>query len=264
MVNKRGVVLHWGVVIFIIGFIIFIGATASTTPSQPKGQWQVDFLKDNYLPAKQALLENAITARMIGFQVIEEVALSGGFIASDIVSSSCGKVQDFFLWNSPAERCFPDVSGTILKKATSIAEEQGFSYSGLTFEKGAFSGEGLRKDIVSPHGIYSYIDGFSVLLPYDLGEYDLLFQQAEDLLISCQEEVELQKCLVGKKQDYWHFFSCDSEKYVEDARKVPFCVVSPNLYPLPAGGQAKKLVIYQFALDFTPTTPVSGDSTPSS
>jgi hypothetical protein len=88
---------------------------------------------------------------------------------------------------------------------------------------------------------YTIKPNFRVNIDYSFDEYEQLQFEADFLLNKCKNDAALQNCLNSKPSN-WKFSDCDNENFVENDRKVPFCVISTGNLP----------VTYKLGLDFTP------------
>lgn len=234
--NKQGaLILHWTIfgILAAIGFF-FILTIKTDLAGGVKGEWQIDFLKNNYLEAEKELLKTNIDARKIGLEIARELALKGGYI--DTVSE-CGNLGDVPLWNKAKKDCFPDISETLQSLAIKkLKDETGKEFTEVGFAGILFMGQGEEKKVISEVGVYKYHDSFAANLGYSFDEYDILESEARAMLIKCIPAGNLASCL--SFPDNWHIESCTSPGSIS-GRQIPFCVTSVEG------------IEYKFGLDFT-------------
>ncbi|MBU0727480.1 hypothetical protein KKA95_02240, partial [Patescibacteria group bacterium] len=259
--NKKGTLMY----LIFLGLLIAIGALFLLRDEieieiKVKGEWQVDFLKENYFEAQKDLLRIDIVAKNIGTEIAFTLANKGGFTQN----SECGQTNDLNLWNNQQQWCLP----TITENVITLSQEKfpsrlpNLIFSEYGFNENLFWGKGEKATIVSEQGTYIYDTSFAVNLGYSFEEYLTLQTRAQRLVSRCRNDNDLHTCLNQEKPDYWKYTSCTEEQFSEDNRKVPFCVQSPNLAVLPVGTflTIPTPITYPFALDFTPTTTFSVES----
>ena len=148
--NKKAALFHWIIFGLLAGFAVVLFFSKITNVGiEIKGQWQTDFLKDNYLKAEKVILENEIVAKNIASEIALDVASNGGF--SPGTASSCGQVQNANVWYKEGTWCLPDVD-----KAVSALSKQKFTqrlaqrpFSNLTYIGTFFLAEGTKETISS-------------------------------------------------------------------------------------------------------------------
>lgn len=250
--NKKATLIHWIILGVLIALgVFFLTSKWSNVGIEVKGQWQLDFLEQNYLEAKKEQLKTVIIAKEIVSEIALELSSQGGFIAD----SPCGKLGEVQLWNQPGEYCFPDLSKNVAELADQKFKEKlpQKQFSNFKFKNNYLLADGKEEKILSPVGIYNYNSGFAVNLDYSFEEYSLLRSQAQNLVESCKNQKEFLSCLDQQKQAYWHYSSCEKEQKPSSAeRTIPFCIESPNLGKVSLVNNSKKIVQYFLALDFTP------------
>lgn len=237
MPDKKGSLLHWT----LFGFLIALGIIFFISPpdmeAKEKGQWQLTFLKENYLEAGKELLKLDIIARKLGREIAAEFAEKGGYLQA----SPCGSFNKLPLWNKGSKSCFPQVKEEAAELAQmKLKEELEREFEELSFRENFFLGKGGRKTISSKVGDYTYDYAFLVDLGYSFDEYQELEEKSRGLILRCNPETDLKKCL-SVLPEKWHIGSCRERKEAPAGREIPFCVESAS-----AAGME-----YKFALDFT-------------
>ncbi len=250
--NKKATLIHWIILGVLIALgVFFLASKWSNVGIEVKGQWQLDFLEQNYLEAKKEQLKTVIIAKEIVSEIALELSSQGGFIAD----SPCGKLGEVQLWNQPGEYCFPNLPKNVAELADQKFKERlpPKQFSDFRFKNNFFLASGKEENILSKVGIYKYNSGFALNLGYSFAEYDLLKSQAQNLVESCKNQKEFLSCLEQQKQTYWHYSSCEKEQKPSSAERIiSFCIESPNLGKVRVGNNSKKAVQYHLALDFTP------------
>ncbi|HLD72103.1 MAG TPA: hypothetical protein VJA23_00810 [Candidatus Nanoarchaeia archaeon] len=256
--NKKATMIHWIILGVLIALgVFFLASKWSNVGIEVKGQWQLDFLEQNYLEAKKEQLKTEIVAREIVSEIALKLASQSGFIED----SPCGKVSgsgpvlDYNLWNKAEENCFPDIIKNVAELADQKFKEKlpQKEYSDFKFKNNFFLATGKNQATVSKVGTYGYNSDLALNLGYSFEEYDLLKSQAQILINSCKNQKELLSCLDQQKQVYWHYSSCEKEQKPSSAERIiSFCVESPNLGTVQAGNNSKKIIQYHIVLDFTP------------
>jgi len=254
--NKKGAILHWTFAIFLVAIILFLSLQGrQENVSLVKGEWQVEFLQDNYFQAERELLEIDAIAKEVGISVIGEIASNGGYLES----SSCGNVNGVALWKKD---CLLGYDGATVTLAETLLEQQlpEIEFSEVGFTNGLFWAKGPEQNVSTEDNSYFYKASFAIPFDYNLNEeYNQLQQDAFTLVAKCQAAENLQECLNEEKLLYWEVGNCNGD-YIEIDRKVVFCASSPFSVRLPFGSgtyRSFQHLEYQFALDFTPTTPFS-------
>jgi len=258
--NKKGTLVHWIILGLLVALgIFFLMSEKSKFGIDVKGEWQLDFLKENFLEAEKKLLQTDSIVKNIGTGFALDLAENGGF--EEGTGSDCGEYNGINTWNKKNKWCFTyqNLSQMVVSMAGErLSEKLPQNFSEININGFFLTGKGKQDNIVTKNARYSYDTSFAVNLGYSFEEYALLEQEAHRLVTNCQNEKELKDCLDQLKLNYWKYSSCDAEEesYSESLRKVLFCVVSPNLAYLPVGGSSEqKLINYKLALDFTPTKP---------
>ncbi len=250
--NKKATLIHWIILGVLIALgVFFLASKWSNVGIEVKGQWQLDFLEQNYLEAKKEQLKTEIVAKEIASKIALELSSQGGFIKD----SSCGKIKDFNLWNKAEENCFPDIPKNVAELADQKFKEKlpKKEFSDFKFKDNFFLATGKNQETVSKVGTYQYSSDLALNLGYSFEEYDLLKSQAQILINCCKNQKDLWPCLDQQKQTYWHYSSCEKEpKPSSEERWVAFCIESPNLGKVKVGDNPKQVVQYFFSLDFTP------------
>lgn len=245
IVNKRGAILHWILFGVLLAFgVFFLASKTEFISIQPKAEWQLNFLQQNYLEAEKWILKTNIIARAEGIEIARELAQQGGFAAA--VPSECGTVENNNLWNKGEENCFPDVSAAAVELARSKLNSQfpGKTFTAMGFKDTFFYGKGPKESIGTKDAFYTFENSFYVNIGYSFSEYNQIQQEAQSLLAICTENIAA--CLTEKKPAHWHYRSCTDEPEIPtDATEMVFCVESPGEYKIDG-----KRVEYMLALDF--------------
>lgn len=250
--SKKGMIMHWMVFFVFAAFLTFVALSSkSHITTKVSGEWQTQFLRENYLKAETDLLEIDALALKAGYSAIFETAGNGGYGEEKV--SECGEVDGIALWNKKDQWCVPDgVSRAEILVEEMFGEE---TLSEVHFSSGFLKGKGEKKEIVSEVGSYSYERSFSVRVGYSFEEYEQVGKQALRLINHCKGADDLGLCIEREKQKGWNVGLCSDDLSLNTGRVVVFCVDSPEETYLPKGeGRERKreLVRYQFALDFTP------------
>ena len=240
LTDKKGSYFHW-IVLFglmsAVAIFLFFGRTEIVSGPSVKGEWQLDFLKNNYLPAEKDLLDYDIAARKIGRETIAEIAQNGGYSSGE--TSACGKNSDNVnFWNDADTVCFPQAQ----EPAESLALEKinkkfpDNEFSSVMFTEKLFLGNGQKNEITADNAKYIYDTGFAVDVGYSFAEYETLKSEAAILIGLCWDAENLKDCL-DENKGLWKYSSCNLENYRGENRKVSFCY-------------DRNGIEYRFALDF--------------
>ncbi|MBI2665533.1 hypothetical protein HYX12_02860 [Candidatus Woesearchaeota archaeon] len=239
--------------------------------SNIKGEWQTNFLRENFLEAQKILVKNNALARTVGREVILELAAQGGFVPGD--SSECGILGTSNVWNKEEQWCLPDLKDNIaqLGKNKLDLALPGNEFFEISMDGTFFTANGPMREVKSKIGTYRFNDSFAVDLGYSFDEYSVLQQTASRLVADCRNIKKLKECLDAKKLEYWKYSSCNPEQELFPVlgRKISFCVTSPSLYTIPfektSDSTSSKTTLsyvslsYSFALDFTSSQPFAVD-----
>lgn len=246
ILNKRGAILHWILFGVLLAFgVFFLASKTGFISIQPKAEWQLNFLQQNYLEAEKWILKTNIIARAEGIEIAQELAQQGGFAVN--TPSGCGTLENNNLWNKDDKNCFPDVSTAAVELAKSKLNSQfpGKTFSSVGFRDTFFYGKGPKESIGTKDAFYTFENSFYVNIGYSFSEYTQIKQEAQSLLALCKENTAA--CLKEKKPPHWHYRSCTSEPMIPaDVTELVFCVESPAQYKI-----NDKRVEYMLALDFT-------------
>lgn len=264
MKSKQGALFHWitaGVLLAIGLFMLFNYDPDIRT--KIKGEWQLEFLQNYYVPAEEKLLQIEQTALEAGTETILALAKNGGFAAD----SECGSSNGVHYWNTEETFCFlkitEEVNGAfnaIFIKEYGGDEPYTISYQGQELVGGAVTeiviSDGANSYTVAPH--------FRANLNYRFDEYFQLQNEAAGLVNVCKWKGDLKGCLQEHKPEHWKFSDCDNPAFKEDGRKVTFCVESPGKYSVFKEGKEINIQ-YKLGLDFIPSpaefmAPGSGNS----
>ena len=241
--DKKGALWVWVTVFGILLALafFFMSQLDVDVGLKEKGEWQIDFLKDVYLPTETELLKVDLAAKEAGLKVALELANNGGYTKT----SPCGAVGGINLWNEKEKLCLPKISDsfTILfnKHLTIILPDN--NYSSVNYENSYIFARGKEVEISSSRNNfkrYIYDNSFSVNIGYNFEEYEQVMLKAIELVKTCAGNQTLITCLKEEREDSWNDISCNGDNF-EDEKKVRFCVSS--LYDTE--------VNYKFALDFS-------------
>ncbi len=249
--NRKGGILHWGVLLIMAGLIVFLAlSTKGSVTSGVKGEWVVAFLKEGYFEAQKVLLKNDIVAKNVGQEIAVDLAANGGFPPE--TSSECGRSKGRNFWNKEEQWCLPDVKNAVITQAKEKLASRlaGKTFTDIGYSGTFFFGKGSAETIKTSSGTYTFENGFSADLDYSFTEYDQLTAEAQRLVKACRNKRNLQECANGARDVGWKYASCDEEEFLSEGRRIPFCVLS-------SATQLPPLVLYLFTLDFTPTEPFS-------
>lgn len=267
--NKKGTLIHWIIFGVLAALGLFIASTTNINLKTTgiKGEWQLQFLKENYLAAEKEELRLNLLAKELGRTIAQELAFNGGFKTS----SDCGIVDGIPLWNFEERWCVvePDrnVKASFLEKKRSgipmemqDIEEVGIDNSGdsdaadNSDDSSVFFGKGVQKTVKGAVGTYTYPITFSISLGYSFTEYTDLQNEARNLVQNCRNKKELLGCLATWAQQTanprWNLGLCGERLTTVTKRTLPFCVESPRGTVF-----AGKPLQYQIGLDFTPVEP---------
>jgi hypothetical protein len=259
--NQKGAMFHWIFFIVLLALaVFFMYNNKDVLNVGVKGEWSTDFLTENYLPAKKILLENNVLAKETATETFFELAGNGGF--SKDTSSECGKYGGANLWNEKNNNCFPNVGDSFsLAMSKNLQLKSNKAFWNVMFNENFISGKGDTNVIIDGDNEYRFNDGFATQLFYKMEDYDTLFGRTVELLSKCDQAASadlLKNCLDTEKPTSWEYGDCQNPNYVEQDRKIKFCAISPyNIYLTNSASGQKELVIYNFALDFTPTEAIS-------
>ena len=247
--NKKAALFHWILFGVLGSLVLFYILTAKIdTGSLVKGEWQLQFLKENYLEAEKDLLKLNIAAQKVGRETALELAKNGGYPPGKI--SECGVVGTapaVPLWNAGTKWCFPDITKNVEEVAKGkFSTERPQPPTTITTSGTFFRGKGEKKTIPGSDGVssYTYEQAFSVDVGYSFDEYVTIEQQATALVMKCHAEPDLAKCLQREKPQWWKYGPCDQQSAQPPAtRRLVFCVEGTVLSGVP--------LLYQLGLDFS-------------
>ena len=247
MKSKKGALFHWiGIV------VIFALAFAVLSPVEfgvkPKGTWQLDFLQHNFVEAEKQLTDYDQIALEIGRKTVLSLASTGGFADTP----SCGFVAGVTYWNKGTDFCFLNVDKEVNEQFTALYKKYDKDTSFILSRQGKeLIGKTDREVLLGQkdNQYYALNSGFRVNVNYDFDEYFKLQDEAKKLVDECKSAPQLQDCLEKVKSSYWKFSNCEAEQFVEEEKKVAFCIESPQEYTVFENGQFIP-VQYKVGLDF--------------
>jgi hypothetical protein len=221
--GKKATVLHWivllGVMVAMAAF--FIASPKNEVAKGLKGEWQLDFLEQNYLEAQKEQLGMEIIARKIVLDSFSQVAQGQ-------VSSDCGFVGEIPLWNNGDTWCFPKVQAELSAKAKIKLQQELPEYD-FTIEvlPARIVGTSKIRNVTSKIGVYRYIPTFS--FPIEFTEFSLATQNAKVVRGACQEDVNLANCLGSNLPAEWNIGGCGENQAIT-SREVVFCANNKYLF----------------------------------
>jgi len=255
--NRKGMVFFWILLVILLGVGISLMVNYTFQAGETKGVWALSFIRATQEAEKDLLVIDS-KAQKVAENVSKEV--SSQVFKEDL---GCGKAQEVPLWNKKERFCSLQIEEKFAQKFNSLLDPQDiFNYT-LFFQgqeligktsvykavtpatKGIIPTEGRSAGLltfyeaylIKPFDLrYDYNPSFRVKVNLSLPYYVELERQARLLVRTCQSEIDLKTCLNGNKNDTWKYGRCGKEEYLQDGRKVVFCV------------KEKKI---NFALDFT-------------
>ena len=246
--DKKGLILHLVLLGLLMGIgIVFLLGGFFNFGGDVKGQWQLDFLKNNYLEAQKELLKDDVIIKQVGLETARELAANGGYLPGE--ESNCGKEGDAQVWFKEGKSCFQGVKDAVAELAKKKLDQKmpGYGYSDINFNGPFLSGKGKKGEIGTELATYTFDTDFSVYLGYSFDDYRKIQEEGLRLVSACHGEEKLKECLDKTKFDYWSYGSCGSEKFPDSNSKIiKFCVTSPGLYYI-----GNELASYQVAFDFS-------------
>ena len=239
--NKKGAVFHWIVFGILAALAIFLMSTkTSFVTTELKGDWQMDFLKNNYLEAEKAKLKTTIAAQEIGKKTAIELGKKGGHL----IASPCGQHQGKNLWNGPGQACFPNINESLEKYAIQEFQAKGKKMFNISYADDDFLGTGEEKTIKTSNANYTYKEEFIINIKYSFDDYKEIIKQAQILLTKCKPQENLQACI--KLPNEWKIGNCQTSQAIS-GRILSFCVKATS----------ELAIEHHFALDFTSNQQVS-------
>ncbi len=253
--------IHWIIFGVLAAFGLFIASTANVNLKTTgiKGEWQLQFLKENYLAAEKEELRLNLLSKELGREIARELAINGGFK----IGSGCGVTDGGTpLWNFQERWCSVEPEENVKalfleKKRSGIPMEiQDIEEVGIVEvdDSSVFFGKGVQKIVKSAIGTYTYPLTFSIDLGYSFAEYTDLQKEAIALVQNCRNKKDLLGCLAAWAQQTanprWNLGLCGERLTTITKRTLPFCVESPRGTVF--GGVPLQ---YQIGLDFTPVEP---------
>jgi len=287
--NKKGTILHWIVFGLLAAIGLFFLLSVKATINLDKGANQLEFL-EFYQEVKVVQLHFDELMQGLAVDSVLELADQGGFFEN----STCGKLDDYQLWNLRDQYCYPGGQEDyylLFNKNLEINKESLFTNNSFFLEKNytyynyrnilvakrvtvtvpevsyneyqyfdkTFSGKTnqiLEFETADKNFKYSEEASFALNFGYDLGsEYQQLGSEIYLLIETCRNRENLKECLDSEIPTYWHYTSCDAGSYEEDSRMVKFCINSPNGVSVYDYGRGIVPIEYKLALDFTPLKP---------
>ncbi len=263
--NRKGTVMY----LIFLGILIGIGAffilrSDAMVDVKVKGEWQLDFLQENFLVAERQLIQTDSSIKNIGSQLALDLANNGGFKPDTV--SNCGQYAGVNLWNNGNRWCsnYQDILQLMINLTEEKLIEQfpNKTFFNIGIDGFFLVGQGNPEIIRTENAKYTYLSNFAINLGYPFDEYLIIQNSARELLSRCKNENDLKSCLNSAKPTYWKYTSCEEEQYPPLGRTIPFCVNSPNLALLPLGNffvQPEIPLTYSLALDFSSSTIFSID-----
>ncbi len=247
--NKRGAVLFF--ILFGVAAAVglfFMLTFDSSSFVQTKGTWPLSFLR-----ATQQTEENLLGIDGIAVQSAREAAevTISTQLAQD---AGCGMYEKIVLWNIPAGFCNLNVEEIFkITLQTKLKQRTNITYDEIVLAEGFLAGKtAQRKTITSSLDVipteqrstglfsgydaylirpfylrYEYNPGFRVPLPEKLKAYQTTYEEAKNMVVTCQPDANLLGCLQRSKPATWKFSSCTQELLPTtkelNNRKVLFC-----------------------------------------
>ena len=242
--NKKAAVWHWIVLIgVLLALAVFLdGARTTIVTTELKGEWQMDFITNNYFESELAKLDTTLIAKEIGTTAAIELAKNGGYETNK--KSDCDQHQGKNIWNKQGKSCFPDIHEAFKNEVRSQLAHQNILLKEISYQDTLLIGKGAAKTIETNAGDYTYQDQFIIDIHYTFDEYQPIVNSAKQLLTKCRDKSDLQACLTLPAG--WHINDCTTPGQIT-SRIVPFCFQ----------GVSKLSLEHHFALDFTPNQQVS-------
>ncbi len=254
--GKKGDLFHWIIFGILAALGVFFSLMQNTDVGvTTKGDWQLSFLQNYYLPGEQELIATDQAALGLGKEMIPLLAEKAGFVED----SPCETLEGVQYWNKKEQFCFPDIEDSLNTLFATLSP----GYFGetrnyiISFDGQELVGKAEQKITVESSGekqgriaLYYIYPHFRVDTGYDFWEYQKVQDEAVQLLYSCREEQDLQACLASKKKESWKFSDCAQEEFKEQERRVPFCVMSQYTLFNTVGENVP--VAYLVGLDFSP------------
>ena len=240
--NRKAQIFHWTVIGLLVAIgIFFMVRTEVDHGTGVRGEWQKNFITENYGAAEAQRVSIEARAAIIGREVLKELAQKGGFQEADV---HCGEVNGMVLWNKKEEWCLlsvKDIAASLVEQrlVAAIPERR---FSAIRFDHTLLRAQGLPVEIVTAYGKYSFDTGFTVDVGSSLEEYDILYQNSVVLVNTCRNQRDLGGCLQLHMLEGWQQGGCGGE-FIAAGRKQVFCSSSSS-------GMK-----YMLALDFTPLEP---------
>ncbi len=240
--NQKAQIFHWTVIGLLVAIGIFFMMRTEVAPDiAARGEWQKNFILNNYGAAEAQRIGIEARAAIAGKEALQELAQKGGFLAAD---THCGEVQGVALWNKQEGWC----TSSVEQAAVSLAEQKLIAaiperrFSAIKFDGTFFSAQSPTGEIITSYGKYLFDTGFVVDVGSSLDEYTALHQTSIHLVNTCRNQRDMNGCIQHNMPEGWQRGSCAGES-VSAGRQQLFCSTSSS------GGK------YTFALDFTPMEP---------
>ncbi len=206
-INKKGALFHWIVLGLLLATGLFFMNFGEVNKDAIKGEWQISFLNNVFLPAEHNLLSNDDQIRIISQQTLLDLGAKG-----------CGE-EIYPLWDD--KDCLDSVkaddvfSAEIKKRLSQTFPER--SYHDIEVKKNQVSGEGNRGEVINKKGFfanYSYDTDFSVDLGYDFDEFRQVLFDSEEIVSKCKNSPNMEGCLnkeFSKKEINWGENLCKND-----------------------------------------------------
>ena len=255
MWDKKGRVLHWamaGILLVLAGFALIsfdaedqAGLKADLAYTYLEGY---SFATEKHLDFRSGIIRDE------ALDLVLELASVGG-----TYQDTCGDFEGFNLWNEGSTLCLSSAGEIFLNEVKKTSEDR-FAKKQISASSYTYSLEGEHLILKSNvpfrtevgNSYYEIPNHFAIDLEYSFDEYTIVENEAKLLLAKCSNRLDLRHCLDEEKDDRWEYADCLNPTFIEDKRKVAFCVESPSeakVYDTNFGIFID--VNYELALDFT-------------
>jgi len=260
MMNRKGMVFFWILLVILLGVGISIMVNFSFQAGEAKGLWALSLIR-----AKQEAEKDLLIRDSKAIETAQKVDLefSSLIFKEDL---GCGVIQNVPFWNQKERFCALNVEDKFAKQFNLLFDRSNiFNYT-LHYQSRELIGKTSQIKMVTPADSkvipteqrsaslftpyeaylikpfdlrYTYNPSFRIKINLSLPFYEELEKQAHLLVRACQDATDLKSCLDQEKNESWKYGKCGQEEYVEEGRKVIFCV------------EKSKTEKLNFALDFT-------------
>lgn len=219
--NKKAMILYYPILIgFVVGLAVFyVNSIRSDLPGETTFAGEVAL--NQIKAAKEA--QGSITyireaAKQAVQQSVYDLGLNGGFYSR----SECGSYQEYNLWTSETNTCYPDIKKNLylflkdnlnyhlkinektsrfkdnydflIKQGDNKLTVLGIPTIPIQIPISIRSGERFRREI----GNYSIRPSFEHSFEYTFEDYETIKQNANEIALICEKEADVQKCVEQK------------------------------------------------------------------